>query len=413
MDKLPVLSIEGPAQNIILWHYQTELPRFLKDRFLQIGQIAKIFNVLGLLKNLFSPYRRLAIVGKSQKFGAKDFFDKLTFNLTSSLVGFVVRIMLICAWLLATLLMTLISIPLIFIWIIFPFAAIDRFLKVKNSYLFETDLETGQAFYKKLANSPIFKLLSLFFDENFQKIFTTVPDPKTLGVKTDQKISEVIISLCENWPNFANYLVKNNINQADFKILVEHIARDLETPKSVAFPSIGRTLSYGYTNTLDRFAAEITSGRLPSPSQRKLLENIQNVLARLENNNVLLVGEPGVGKHNLIFELAAMIKRLQIKSLEDRRLMLLDTVALAGSGKTLIEAKSAFETVIAEAKGAGNIILVVDHIDQIATSRDNRIDLTDVLTLTLNDNNLPIIGITTPENFNKYVRVNSTFLKLF
>lgn len=403
----------GPEQNLILWHYSVELPRFLKERILQLGQIAKIFNVLGLLKNLFAPYRRLAITGKSEKFGAKVFFDKLTFNLTSALIGLVVRIILIFAWFLATVLVAVISIPLVIIWIVFPFATVDKFLKIKNSYIFEGDLKSPQDFSKKLAGLRFFKLISLFFDESFSQIFLALPNLQTLGIKAGQKMPEAISSLAENWQDFKNYLTDNNINKADFKILVEHIARDLETPKSIAFPSIGRTLSYGYTNTLDRFATEITASRLPSPAQKELLENIQKVLIRLEDNNVLLVGEPGVGKHNLIYELAATVKRFQIKSLEDKRFMLLDTVALAASGKTLIEAKSAFESVISEAKGAGNIILVIDHIDNIATAKDNRIDLTDVLTLTLNDNNLPIIGITTPENFNKYIRTNPSFLKLF
>ncbi len=402
-----------PAQNIILWHYQSELPRFLKERVLLFGQIAKVFNILGLLRNLVAPYRRLAVTGKSQKFFAKDLLDKLTFNLTSSIVGFTVRIILICAWFLATLFMFLISIPLVLVWLIFPFVAIDRFLKIKNSYIFEGDLENAASFSKKLTGSAFFKLLSIFFDESFEKIFSALPNPQTLGITSGQKAADTIFLLAEKWQDLREYFAKTNINNADFKTLVEHLNFDLETPKSVAFPAIGRTLSYGYTNTLDRYASEIASSRLPSQKREELLGKIQNVLTRLENNNVLLVGEPGVGKHNLIFELAAMIKRLQIKSLEDKRLMLLDTVALAGSGKTLIEAKSAFEAVIAEAKNAGNIILVVDHIDQISSPRDNRIDLTDVLALTLNDNNLPIIGITTPENFKKYIQVNSSFLKLF
>ena len=413
VNNLPAPSTEGPSQNFIIWHYQQELPHFIKQRILQIADTAKIFNTAGLVKNLFAPYKRLAITGKSQKFGAKDLFDKLTFNIISSFVGAGVRVILLGAWIIAFVIAVIFSLFAIVFWTIFPFASINKFIKTCNNYFFENDLKDTSKFSNKLKKSRLLCLLCLFFEEDFKLIFNSLPEPIGLDIKTGQKLEEVMLALAKNWQTLKKYLTDNNINPKDFEILVKHIANDLQTPNLLNLPIIGGTLSYGYTNTLDRFSNEITDNRLSSPQHIKFLENISKVLNRLENNNVLLVGEPGVGKHNLISELAAQVKRLQIKSLIDKRLMLLDTVSLAGSGKTLIEAKNSFEAVLAEAKAAGNIILVIDHIDQVASAKDSRIDLTDVLALTLNNNNLPIIGIATPENFNKYIRPNSSFLKLF
>jgi len=401
-----------PEQNFLAWHYSQGIGQLVKDRLNQFSSIWQIFNVAGLLKNFFAPYRRLAVTGKSEKFGARDLFDKLTFNAISTLIGVFVRSLLILAWIFATILYAFLFIPLILLWIVIPLISLPKYLKINNTFFYENDLLQNSLFLKKLYTNSFFKYLSLFFETDFVEIFKTLPTPKNLGLEVGEKAPQIILKLLKNWPALKNYLAQKNIKDEEFKLLVETLAIDLETPKTASTP-VGQMLAYGYTNTLDRFAQEIVSTRLASPSKVQLLSQIEKTLTRPQNNNILLAGEPGVGRHNTISEISAAIRRLQLPTLSGRRIMLLDTIALAASGKDLVGAKQSFEAVFAEAKSAGNIILVIDHIDKIASPKDERIDLTDVLTTVLTDNSLPIIGITTPDDFAKYIRPNSNFLKLF
>ena len=401
-----------PEKKFLAWHYSQGIGQFVKDRLNQFSSIWQIFNVAGLLKNLLAPYRRLAVTGKSEKFGARDLFDKLTFNTISILIGAFVRSLLILAWIVATILYALVAIPLVILWTAIPFLSLPAYFKIKSSYFYDQDLLQSSLFLKKLYASSFFKTLSLFFEADFVEIFKALPTPKNLGLEAGVKAPQIILKLLKNWPALKNYLAQKNIKNEEFKLLVETLAIDLETPKAASTP-VGQMLAYGYTNTLDRFAQEIVSTRLASPSKVQLLSQIEKTLTRPQNNNILLAGEPGVGRHNTIAEISAAIRRLQLPTLSGRRIMLLDTIALAASGKDLAGAKQSFEAVFAEAKSAGNIILVIDHIDKIASPKDERIDLTDVLTTVLTDNSLPIIGITTPDDFARYVRPNSNFLKLF
>ena len=399
--------------NFIAWHYQVALPNFIKRRASQLSQTFKFFSVTSLLKNLFTPYRRLAVSGGESKFASRDVFDKITFNLTSIFIGATVRLILLLAWVLATILLLILTGFLILLWVFIPLFSLPAYLAFENSTFFEKDLIHPNLFLKKLAKTPFFDTLAQFFDSSFLQIFTSCPSPATLGIVSGQKPQKIILNLFKSWPDLGSYLATKNIKAEEFNLLVTTITSDLEAPPGPSVPPIGQMLSYGYTNTLDKFAAPIRGQRLPSPGKHELLLEIAKVLTRNKENNVLLVGEAGVGRHNTLSELAASIKRGQLSTLDGKRIMLLDTIALAASGKNLIETKKAFEAVFSEAKSAGNIILVIDHIDKVAASLEGRLDLTDVLTTVLTDNQLPIIGITSGDDFAKYVRPNGNFLKLF
>lgn len=401
------------ANNLISYHYSVALPKFIESRIAQITNSPKTFNVSGLLKNFFSPYKRLEVSGKNEKFGAKTFADKLSFNLTSIFVGASVRLILIFAWILATILLAILDLFIIPVYAAIPLFSYPKYSKEINETLFEKDIENPALFLAKFAKTQIFSWLYLFLGENFKQIFNSLTSPKEAGLTNTQNPAEMVTSLYQNWPPLKTFLEQNNIKEKEFVILLNYLTSHIEAPHPITSTAIGQTLSYGYTNNLDKYASEITSINLPSEEKKQKILELEKVLVRPQNNNILLVGEPGIGRHDTIAELSATISRNQLPTLAGHRVLLLDTVSLAAVGKNLVETKQAFEQVFKEGKNAGNIILVIDHIDKIASSQDGRLDLTDVLTTILNDNSMPIIGITTPDDFNQYIRPNPTFLSLF
>ena len=414
-QKLPSVKFKLMAnnlpqeQNYLSWHYSTALPEFIKNRQRQLTFTLSFFNIGGFLRTLFVPYRRLEITGK-----APSLIDKISFNLISRTIGVTVRILLIIAGIGSTILFAVFQLMLIFVYLI-PIFSLAKYQRLKKNSLVSSDLEDVGKFTAKLTATDLFQLLSTFFPGDFGPVFTNLPAPSTLDIKTTDKLVDVFTKLAKNFQKLAIYIEQKSIKPQEFELLVKTLNHHLESQPPPRPAPIGQLLAFGYTNTLDRFATELTgqtSSHIPA-EKFELLGEIAKVLARPQNNNVLLVGEPGVGRHTTLHFLASAIGHLQLLELAGKRLMLLDSVALAGTGKNLLEVKGNFEAVMTEAKHAGNIILGIDQIDRLSSSADGRIDLSEVLTTMLTDNSLPIIGITTLDDFSQFIRPNSNFLKLF
>src|SRR3990167_7549145 len=415
MENLPTqTTAQLPPQkpNFISWHYAVSLPEFVQNKIKQIQETPKTFNVAAILKNFFAPYRRLSIEGKEKKFGVSGLFDKITFNLTSIFVGASVRTVLLIAWILITILLVPINAFLILLWAAIPFLSLPKYLEFEKNTLFDEDFKSQEAFLKKLQGTDYFRLLYIFFDEKLIETFKQISDLQSLGIKAGQSIAQIFLTLSQKFTPAKNYLDQKNIKAKDFEILINHIAHYQNRPRA-AFGTLGKSLSFGYTNNLDKFCIELTAKNLPHPQKQQLLVRIEKVILRPSANNVLLVGEPGVGRHTTLTSMASAIQQELMPNLAERRVMLLDAVALLGTGENINETKTNFEATLAEAKHAGNVILAIDAIDQVVTAQESRVDLTDVLSTILTDNSLPIIGITTLDDFNRYVRPNGLIFKLF
>ena len=396
-------------RNYLIWHYSTALPNFIKNRQRQFSYTLGLFNIAGLITTLFAPYRRLEITGKTP-----SLLDKISFNLISRIIGAIVRILLIIAGIASTILFAVLEVMLIFAYLI-PIFSLANYQKLKKNSLLATDLKDADKFTKKLTTTDLFGLLSIFFPGDFGPVFTNLPAPATIEIQTNDKPAEVLVKLAKSFQKLAIYLEQKSVKFKDFELLVTTLNNHLVKPPPQKPAPIGGLLAFGYTNTLDRFATELTGQTLSHiPAEKfELLGEIAKVLARPKNNNVLLVGEPGVGRHTTLHFLASGMNHFQLPQLTNKRLMFLDAVALSGTGKNLLEVKANFEAVLKEAKYAGNIILAIDQIDKLSSSQESRIDLSEVLTTMLVDNSLPIIGIATLEDFSQFIRPNSNFLKLF
>lgn len=402
-----VQTTQKPPQDYFSYHFAYALPNFISSQPEKLKDQISYLNFAGLLKNLFAPYRRLTA---NQKVSITD---RISFNITSRFVGASTRLVLL---IFGTFFLVFYAIFLIIqiIFFIPPIASLPGFIVFKQNTFFDSDLKDPKKFLNKLTNTKFFQGLKIFFDLEFLKIIDVIPTPETLRINANQNINEITSTLATNFPTLKNYFAKNNIDLNELLILTEYLNHFLFDPAQSKKNPIGTNLVFGYTNTLDKYCTALTGKKVTNPYFNKtLVGNLEKILTRQQANNVIMIGDVGVGRHSGIVDLASAISRRQLPSLESRRVLFMDTIALLGSSKNLLEIKANFENLLTEAKNAGNIILVIDYIDRISTSLDSRIDLTEVLNTILVDNSLPIIGITTYDDFNKYLRVNPAFLKLF
>ena len=132
--------------NYLSWHYSEELANFINGRTAQIRSTFNYFNIGGLLKNLFSPYRRLIAKPKEK------LLDRLSFDIISRLIGASVRSLLIATGLFTTLAVIILQPIFILIYFIFPFFTYLGYQNYKNNNFFAQDLESPQKFVQKLQN---------------------------------------------------------------------------------------------------------------------------------------------------------------------------------------------------------------------------------------------------------------------
>lgn len=409
MDDLPKSKKVEPKvpKNYFLYHFTYALPRFIQSRPQKLASEFRFFNIASLTKNLFSTYRRLALDKKS------SLADRLSFNLTSRIIGFIVRFFLI---LFGLVMMLVLLVVYIFesLFYIPPLASLPDFILFKRFTFFDSDLKDPKKFFQKLSHTHFYKSLKIFFGDDFEALFPTLPIPESMGLKSNQNPSEMFSTLSLKWINLKDYLAKKTISPQSLTILTSYLKEFYTHPVEINPAPIGYRLAYGYTNTLDDYCVELTNKKITNPFFNKsLVENITTALTRKSFNNALMIGEVGVGRHSGIIDFASAITRNSIPDLNDKRILLMDTIALMSSSKNLMDIKGKFDLLLKEAKHAGNIILVIDYADKISSSLDGRVDLSDVLSHALTDDSLPIVGITTYDEFNKYIRTNPAFLKLF
>lgn len=399
------------SPNLISWHFSQAAPSYTRSQLKKIAGAAAFFNFIGLLKNLLAPYRRLTI---SKQSGNKidQFFNQLSFNLISRAVGAVIRVSIIIGGSILFLIICTYYLLTIPIYLIIPLFSFSDYQKQQNETVRQSDIDFPEKFTAKLLKNNLYKQLSIFFNNNFKLVFDKV-DLKTVDIKPGTTVKDALAILLKNDPKLQIFLERQKIKPKDFQTLIETITT-LQKPKagSKIIP-LGETLAYGYTNTLDRYSIELTRQNQPiAHINPTLVSQIERILVRPQDNNVLLVGEPGVGRHTTLNMIAAAIQNRQAPALAGKRLMLLDTVSLAANGTNLTQIKSILGYILEEGIRAGNIILAVDQIDKIVSSSPGRVDLSQSLIEHLKSQ-LPLIGITTTDDYSEFVRTNTPLIKLF
>ncbi len=401
-----------PNQNYLVWHYTQALPQFVSSRLDKFQESFVYFNFASLLKNLFAPYRRLTLAKTKPGNLIEKFLDKLSFELISRSIGAVVRIIFLGIGLFGLLVFVIIDLIAILFYLL-PIFSFPKYLNLRSQFVLDNEAKDQESILKKLWATPYVKTMSMFFDDDFKNLFEgkfTVAQTLPLN----PQVENIVTFLFQNAQEFAKYLETKNIKFENFETLALAVSHHSNPQKIKVVSLLGGILTLGYTNTLDQFSQMVYPREtIPSRETQNLIESLEKILTRQNNNNILLVGEPGVGRHTTLNYLAQALQDPKNKGLFGKRLLMLDTVAIAGRGQNLDQVKSIFEDILEEAKSAGGIILAIDQIDRIVSSKDGRTDISQVITNILKDADLPIIGITQTDDFNEFVRPNTSFLKYF
>lgn len=135
------------------------------------------------------------------------------------------------------------------------------------------------------------------------------------------------------------------------------------------------------------------------------LKEIVEVLGKRNKHNVVLVGDPGVGKTQIVEGLAGLIVRGQVpQSLESQTIYSLDLAQLVAGTKYRGDFEERLKQVITALQNLPDTILFIDEIHMIigAGSSSGSMDAANILKPALSRGEIRCIGSTTEEEYSKH-----------
>jgi ATP-dependent Clp protease ATP-binding subunit ClpA len=173
---------------------------------------------------------------------------------------------------------------------------------------------------------------------------------------------------------------------------------------------IGEALTTGWTYETKNYTAPFTKALNRRPSiigRESEFEQVLEGLVKVENNNVLLVGDIGSGKENLVRALSYYSYEGELGSfLNHRRLLELMVGALLAGAVGRSELEERIGSIIAEVSHAEDVILYVPEFQNILGSSSFEIDLSGALLPFLKAGSLPIVATMTKGSYKKYMEKN-------
>ena len=175
-------------------------------------------------------------------------------------------------------------------------------------------------------------------------------------------------------------------------------------------------------NILEKFGRnvnmDVKAGKVdPVIGRDEEIRKVIQILARKTKNNVILLGEPGVGKTAIVEGLAERIVKNDVPAtLKDKEIYELDMGALIAGAKYRGEFEERLKAVLNKIKKSeGKIILFIDEIHLIvgAGRSDGAMDASNMLKPMLARGEIDCIGATTLNEYREYIEKDRALERRF
>ncbi|MBI5122712.1 ATP-dependent Clp protease ATP-binding subunit [Candidatus Roizmanbacteria bacterium] len=174
---------------------------------------------------------------------------------------------------------------------------------------------------------------------------------------------------------------------------------------------IGEAMVYGWTYETKKYADNFTTYALQEEpvifGREKEFRAILEGLIKLENNNVLLVGDIGSGKENLVRSLAYQSFTGALGGwLSHRRVYQLLVGPLTAGVSNRGDLEVRLESIITEISHSGDVILYIPDFQNIVGATSYNLDLSGVLIPYLKTGNMPVVATMMQGSFKTFMERN-------
>ena len=160
---------------------------------------------------------------------------------------------------------------------------------------------------------------------------------------------------------------------------------------------------------------EVKAGKIDKLIGRDFeINKIFRVLGRRKKNNVLLLGDGGVGKTAIVNGIAQLIVDGNApKSLANKEIYSLDMTAIIAGTQFRGMLEDRFKSLFNEIKKNKNIILFIDDIHQIVNEGKNDMDISEMVNKAMSNGDVQVIGCTTYKLYKKAIEDNTSLDRKF
>jgi ATP-dependent Clp protease ATP-binding subunit ClpA len=219
--------------------------------------------------------------------------------------------------------------------------------------------------------------------------------------------------------------LQNYINSRNYDVDLRDATRD-EEPEKDDKPFVSGTRPSrkgdGQKRTIDNYTTNLTAlavdGKLdPLIGRTNELADLIQILSRKTKCNGALVGEPGVGKTQIIDGLAQMIADGNVPDeMKDVEILSLNMGAFTAGTKYRGEFEERVENLLSELKDRDDVILFIDEIHTImgaGATGGGSLDMSNMLKPALSRGEIRVIGATTYDEYRKHIEKDAALQRRF
>ncbi len=228
-------------------------------------------------------------------------------------------------------------------------------------------------------------------------------------------LQDVVLSVLSEKKSVANYYLEKGGVQKDK--LNDYLSNEMEydLAEDEMSGQAQRALR-AFTTNLNQ---EVQKNKIdPVIGRSEELDSIALALGRRNKNNVLLVGDPGVGKTAIAEGLAWNIVNDTVPEfLKEYNVYNLDIGSLLAGSKYRGDFEERFKLVLAGLRGKGKTIMFIDEAHMISGAGSgggpNSNDLANMLKPALSKGNIKVVASTTWEEYRKYFEKDRALMRRF
>ena len=232
------------------------------------------------------------------------------------------------------------------------------------------------------------------------------------GGRSHIELTDVLISILSEKKSIGcYYLEKGNINKEKFS---EYVSNETDSFDDEMSGQAERALN-AFTTNLN---SEAEANRIdPVIGRAEELDSIALSLGRRSKNNVLLVGEPGVGKTAIAEGLAYKIFNNECPEfLKEYKVYNLDIGSMLAGSKYRGDFEERLKLVLAGLKKKGKTIMFIDEAHMMngaGAGGNNSNDLANMLKPALTKGNIKVVASTTWDEYRKYFEKDRALMRRF
>ena len=294
-----------------------------------------------------------------------------------------------------------------FINVLTMFGADIDYIKANLEHHLKTqcnDIKTEETKFKPKKTATVERVLN--------RAFTQV----LFAGRSHIELTDVLLSMLSEKKSIATYyLEKGNIEKQKFADFINNELEEEAVEEEEMSSEARRALRAFTTNLND----QVKRGKVdPIIGRGEELESLALALGRRSKNNVLMVGDPGVGKTAIAEGLAYNIENGTVPEfLKEYKVYNLDIGAMLAGSKYRGDFEERFKLVLQALQKQGKTIMFVDEAHMMsgagAAGGNSSNDLANMLKPALTKGDLKVVASTTWEEYRKYFEKDRALMRRF